>query len=131
MADLGDRDSYPDALLPEENVIRGQHWPADFVSDFNVSTFACLSGSMVAQQAPLSLPPAPQQLLPLWARNSVLGGLPWPVLFESDFNVGAFLAPSRSMVAQQAPLGLPPAPQQLPPPPCFQKAWNREKRRRD
>lgn len=51
----------PPPLLCKDNVIGGQPWAAPFVPDFNVSAFPDTSGSVVVQQAPLSLPPASHQ----------------------------------------------------------------------
>jgi hypothetical protein len=125
--DLGDGNSFPDTLL-EENTIRGQSWPAAFVSGLDVGVFPNPSGSVVAQQAPLGLPPTRQQLLPVWSEENIIRGQPWPAVFD----VGAFPNPSGSVVIQQAPLGLPPAPQQPPPPrrfPCAQPGCSKSFKR--
>jgi hypothetical protein len=87
----------------------GQPWPAPSTPDFNVGTFPDLSGSVEIQQAPLGLPPALQQQRPLWSEDNVIEGHTWPAPSVPDFGVGAFLAPSRSVEIQQAPLGLSPA----------------------
>ena len=53
--DLGDRNSYPDALLPEER--GGQSWADPFVPDFDFGAFPDPSEGVVVQQALLGLPP--------------------------------------------------------------------------
>ena len=109
--DLGDGYYYPD-VLAGENILIGQPWPTVFTSDFNIGVFPNLSRSVIAQQASLGLPSTLQQLFPLWGEDNITGGQPWPAALVSDFDISAFPDLNRSVVIQQAPLGLPPAPQQ-------------------
>jgi hypothetical protein len=111
-----------DQLLPlwsEDNAIRGRLWLASFGPDFNISPFSSPKGSVEIQQAPVGLSPAPQQLLPLWSEENVFHRQSWPAFFASDFDASAFPDPSGSVATQQAPLGLPPALEQPPPPQSF------------
>jgi hypothetical protein len=128
--DLGDRSSYPNAFVLEEDIFGRQYWPAPSTPNFDVGAFF----------NPSDLGASGLGVLDFGAPDSEavdFGALGFDALDFGTADFGApdfpaFPDPSRSVMIQQAPISLYPAPQQppsLPRFPCAQPGCNKSFKR--